>query len=157
VAAFLKPGMWALTLTFVLFGWPRAARLVRSQILSERSKGYVQAARLVGASDARILIRHLSPAAIPLGLARFVLEFQHVILAESSLSFLGLGDPTIESWGNMLHYAFAYPTIFISDVWIRWMLPPGACITLVVMALTFLGFSLESWANPRLAVRRGRR
>ena len=156
MAAFLKPGMWALTLVFVLFGWPRAARLVRSQILSERNQAYVQAARAVGASNARILILHLSPSAIPLALVRLVLEFQHVVLAESGLSFLGLGDPTIKSWGSMLHYAFAYPTIFISDVWTWWMLPPGACITLVVMALTFLGFSLETWANPRLAAKRTR-
>lgn len=156
MAAFLKPGMWTLTVVFVLFGWPRAARLVRSHILSERNKAYVQAARSVGASDARILILHLSPSAIPLALVRLIMEFQHVILAESGLSFLGLGDPTIKSWGSMLHYAFAYPTIFISDVWTWWMLPPGACITLVVMALTFLGFSLETWANPRLAAKRTR-
>jgi len=158
IAAFLKPGMWTLALVFVLFGWPRAARLVRSQILSERNKDYVQAARLIGARDARILILHLAPSAIPLALVRFILEFQHVILAESGLSFLGLGDPTIKSWGSILHYAFAYPTIFISDVWTWWMLPPGACITLVVVGLTFLGFSLEVWANPRLewASHRGR-
>ena len=151
MAAFLKPGLWTLALVFVLLGWPRAARLVRSQILSERNKDYVQAARVVGARDARILILHLSPSVIPLALVRFILEFQHVILAESGLSFLGLGDPTIKSWGSMLHYAFAYPTIFISDVWAWWVFPPGACITLVVMALTFLGFSMETWANPRLA------
>lgn len=156
MAAFLKPGIWALTLVFVLFGWPRTARLVRSHILSERNKAYVQAARAVGASNARILILHLSPSAIPLALVRLIMEFQHVILAESGLSFLGLGDPTIKSWGSMLHYAFAYPTIFISDVWTWWMLPPGACITLVVMALTFLGFSLETWADPRLAAKRTR-
>ena len=150
MAAFLKPGAWTLALFFVLFGWPRAARLVRSQILSERHKGYIEAARLVGASDVRIVFLHLGPSTIPIALVRFVLEFQHVILAESSLSFLGLGDPTMKSWGNMLHYAFAYPTLFISDVWVRWVLPPGACITLVIMALTFVGFGLETRANPRL-------
>jgi len=154
MAAFLKPGMWTLTLVFVLFGWTRVARVVRSQILSERNKGYVEAARLLGARDARILIRHLAPSAVPVALARFVLEFQHVILAESGLSFLGLGDPTVKSWGSMLHYAFNYPTIFISDLWVRWVLPPGACITLVVLALTMLGFSLDRWANPRLARKR---
>jgi len=153
MATFLKPGAWTLMLFFVLFGWPRAARLIRSQILSERNKEYVDAARLVGVSNARILFVHLWPAAIPVTLVRLILECQHVLLAESGLSFLGLGDPTIKSWGNMLHYAFAYPTIFISDVWVRWVLPPGAAITLVVMALTFVGFSLESWSTPTL--RRG--
>jgi len=150
MAAFLRPGLKTLLLFFILFGWPRTTRLVRSQILSERERGYVDAARLVGASELRILARHLLPSSIPIALVRFIMEFQHVILAESGLSFLGLGDPTVKSWGAILHYAFEYPTIFISDVWVRWMVPPGACITLVVLALTLLGFSLEEWANPRL-------
>jgi len=150
MAAFLKPGLRTLVLFFVLLGWPRATRLVRSQILTERNREYVDAVRLVGASDLRILSRHLLPSSISIALVRFIMEFQHVILAESGLSFLGLGDPTVKSWGAILHYAFEYPTIFISDVWVRWAMPPGICITLVVLALTFTGFSLEEWAEPRL-------
>jgi len=150
MATFLRPGLRTLVLFFVLFGWPRATRLVRSQILSDRNREYVDAARLVGASDLRVMGRHLLPSAIPITLVRFILEFQRVILAESGLSFLGLGDPTVKSWGTILHYAFEYSTIFISDVWVRWVVPPGACITLVVLALTFVGFSLEEWANPKL-------
>lgn len=151
MAAFLRPGFRTLVLFFVLFGWPRATRLVRSQILSERNKGYVDAARMLGASDLRILGLHLLPNSIPIALVLFIMEFQHVILAESGLSFLGLGDPTIKSWGTILHYAFEYPTIFISNVWVRWVVPPGACITMVVLALTLVGFSLEGWAEPRLS------
>jgi peptide/nickel transport system permease protein len=151
MAAFLKPGLRTLVLFFVLFGWPRATRLVRSQILSERNKGYVDAARMLGASNFRILSRHLLPSVIPINLVRFIMEFQHVILAESGLSFLGLGNPIIKSWGTILHYAFEYPTIFISNVWVRWVVPPGACITMVVLALTLVGFSLEGWAEPRLS------
>lgn len=150
MAAFLRPGLKTLVLFFMLFGWPRAARLVRSQVLTESNKQYVDAARLLGASDRRIMVRHLLPACIPIALVRFIMEFQHVILAESGLSFLGLGDPTVKSWGAILHYAFEYPAIFISDVWVWWAMPPGICITLVVLALTFVGFSLEEWAEPRL-------
>jgi ABC-type dipeptide/oligopeptide/nickel transport system permease subunit len=155
LAAFLKPGFWTLVLFFALFGWTKTTRLVRSQILSERHNGYIEAAVAVGADDARILVRHLLPGAFSIALVRFIVEFQHVILAESGLSFLGLGDPTVKSWGSMLRYAFEYPTIFISDVWVRWAAPPGLCITLVVLALTFVGFSLETWTNPRLNVKRG--
>ena len=150
MSAFLQPGAGTLILFFTLFGWPRAARLARAQILSERTKDYVQAARLIGASDRRILIRHLMPSVLPIALTRFVIEFQHVILAESGLSFLGLGNPMVKSWGMMLSYAFRYPTIFITNLWVRWIVPPGMCITLVVLALTFLSFSLDIWANPRL-------
>ncbi len=150
LAAFLKPGFWTLVLFFLLFGWTKTTRLVRSQTLSERHNGYVEAAVAVGASDLRILVRHLLPGTFSIALVRFIVEFQHVILAESGLSFLGLGDPTVKSWGAMLHYAFEYPTIFISDIWVRWAVPPGVCITLMVLALTFIGFSLESWVDPRL-------
>ncbi len=150
LAAFLRPGFWTLVLFFFVFGWPKTTRLVRSQTLSERYNGYVEAAVAVGASDLRILVRHLLPSTFSLALVRFIIEFQHVILAESGLSFLGLGDPTVKSWGAILHYAFEYPTIFISDIWVRWALPPGLCIMLVVLGLTFVGFSLESWVNPRL-------
>ncbi len=153
MAAFLRPGAGTLILFFTLFGWPRATRIIRSHVLGEREKGYVEAAILVGVRNPRILLRHIWPGTLPIALVRFILAFQHVILAESSLSFLGLGDPTVKSWGNMLHYAFSYPTIFISDLWVRWMLPPGACITLVVIALTLVGFTLETRANPTLQKR----
>lgn len=153
LAAFLRPGAGTLILFFTIFGWPRATRIVRSHVLAEREKGYVEAAILVGVRNPRILLAHIWPGTLPIALVRFILAFQHVILAESSLSFLGLGDPTVKSWGNMLHYAFSYPTIFISDVWVRWMLPPGACITLVIIALTLVGFTLETRANPALRKR----
>ncbi|MBE9508235.1 MAG: ABC transporter permease [Chloroflexi bacterium] len=156
LAAFLKPGFWTLVLFFLLFGWTKTTRLVRSQILSERHNGYVEAAVAVGAGDLRILVCHLLPGTLSIALVRFIVEFQHVILAESGLSFLGLGDPTVKSWGAILRYAFEYPTIFISNVWVRWAAPPGICITLVVLALTFVGFSLEEWANPRLSGARRR-
>jgi len=150
MAAFLRPGFGTLVLFFILFGWPGTTRLVRSQILSERNKGYVEAAQLIGAQDTRILGVHLLPSAIPIAIVRFIMEFQHVILAESGLSFLGLGDPTIESWGMILSYAFHYPTLFITDVWVRWIVPPGMCITLAVLALALVGFALDVWANPQL-------
>ena len=155
LAAFLKPGFWTLVFFFMLFGWTKTARLIRSQVLTERHHGFVEAAVAVGADDVRILARHLLPGTASIGLVRFIVEFQHVILAESGLSFLGLGDPTVKSWGSMLRYAFEYPTIFISDVWVRWAAPPGVCITLVVLGLTFVGFALETWANPRLERRAG--
>jgi ABC-type dipeptide/oligopeptide/nickel transport system permease subunit len=155
LAAFLKPGFWTLVLFFLLFGWPKTTRLVRAQVLSERHHGYVEAAVAVGVGDLRILTRHLLPGTFSIGLVRFIVEFQHVILAESGLSFLGLGDPTVKSWGTLLHYAFQYPTIFISDVWMWWAAPPGICIMLVALALTFVGFSLEAWANPQLNGRSG--
>lgn len=154
MAAFMRPGTGTLLLFFTLFGWPRAARLIRSQTLTERGKEYILAARLMGARDRRIIGRHLLPGALPLALSRFISEFQHVILAESGLSFLGLGNPLVKSWGMMLSFAFRYPTIFVTDIWIRWALPPGASITLMVLALALLSYSLDTWINPRLRAAR---
>jgi ABC-type dipeptide/oligopeptide/nickel transport system permease subunit len=152
MAAFLRPGAGTLLLFFVLFGWPRVARLVRAQVLSERNKGYVEAAQVIGARDRRIVFRHLLPGTLPIALPRFIAEFQHVIVAESGLSFLGLGNPLVKSWGLILSFAFRYPTILITDLWMRWALPPGLCITLVVLALALLSFALETWTNPRLRI-----
>lgn len=149
-AAFLRPSVWTLILFFIVFGWPCTCRVVRSHILKERKSAYVEAAISIGAPDRRLIVRHLLPSAATLALARFVGEFQHVILAEAGLSFLGLGDPTAKSWGMMLHYALDYPIIYISDLWMRWALPPGLCITIVVLALTLVGFSFERQANPTL-------
>jgi peptide/nickel transport system permease protein len=157
MAAFLRPGARTLLLFFTLFGWPRAARLVRAQVLSERNKGYVEAAQLIGARDSRIVFRHLLPGTVPIALPRFIAEFQHVIVAESGLSFLGLGNPLVKSWGLILSFAFRYPTIYITDLWVRWALPPGLCITLVVLALALVSFALETWANPRLRAQHERR
>ena len=156
MAAFLQPGAGTLLLFFTLFGWPRVARLVRAQVLGERNKVYVEAAHLIGARHRRIVFRHLLPSAVPIALPRFIGEFQHVIVAESGLSFLGLGNPLVKSWGLMLSFAFRYPTIYITDLWVRWALPPGLCITLVVLALALVSFALETWVNPKLRTWRGK-
>lgn len=150
IATLLTPSVWNLILIFVIFGWPRTTRIIRSEVLSQRNREYVDGVRMLGAWDPYVIRRYVFPQVLPLALVQLVLEASHVILAESGLSFLGLGDPAAKSWGTMLHYAFEYPSIFVSDVWVRWMLPPGACITLAVLALVFLGHAWEEWANPRL-------
>lgn len=150
IATLLTPSVWNLILLFVIFGWPRTTRIIRSEVLSQRNREYVDGVRMLGARDPYVVCRYIFPQVLPLAVVQLVLEASHVILAESGLAFLGLGDPTAKSWGVMLHYAFEYPAIFVSDVWMRWMLPAGVCITLTVLALVLLGHALEEWANPRL-------
>ncbi|MDI6810763.1 MAG: ABC transporter permease [archaeon] len=150
IAAFMRPSIWNLIFIFVLFGWPFAARIIRSEVLSLRNRPYVDAARMVGAGNFYILWRHILPNVIPLVVVQLIMESSHVVLAESSLSFLGLGDPTAKSWGMILHYAFEYPTIFISDIWMWWMLPAGLCIVFTILSLTFISYALEELVNPRL-------
>jgi len=150
IAAFMRPSIWNLIFIFIILGWPITTRIIRSEVLSLRTRNYVEAARMVGAPDTYILMKHILPNVFPLLVVRLIIEASHVIIAESSLSFLGLGDPTAKSWGMILHYAFVYPTIFISDLWMWWMLPAGLCITFTILSLTFIGYALEELVNPRL-------
>jgi peptide/nickel transport system permease protein len=151
MAAFVRPGFGSLLLFFALFGWPTVARIVCARMLGEKGQEYAVAAEALGASSTRIFARHLLPAAVPLAFVRLVAEMQHVIIAESGLSFLGLGDPTARTWGMTLSHATRYPALFITDVWTWWVLPPGLAITLACLALALIGIGLESLTNPRLA------
>jgi peptide/nickel transport system permease protein len=150
IASFIRPSIWNLIFIFLIFGWTMPARIIRSEVLTLRTRYYVDATRMIGGSDFHILWRHILPNVIPLVVVQFIVEASHVILAESGLSFLGLGDPIARSWGMVLHYAFECPIIYISDVWMWWMLPPGLCIVITVLGLTFVGYALEEMLNPKL-------
>ncbi len=150
VAAFVRPGPGTLLGFFVLFGWPRVTRIVYARALSECQSEHIEATQAVGARGWRIVWRHLLPATAPIAFARLIGEMQHVIVAEAGLSFMGLGDPTTQSWGMTLSHAMRYPALLISDVWRWWALPPGLAITLVCLALTLLQLGLDRVADPRL-------
>ncbi len=141
-------GLWKVVLVIGLLGWTYTARLVRSQVLSIKERPYVLRARSIGASALRILTRHIFPQVVPLILAEAVLDVSASILAESSLSFLGLGDPLLVSWGSMLNFAFERGAISRGAWW--YLLPPGLGIVWVTLGLTFLGNTLEEIVNPRL-------
>ena len=150
IAAFMHPSVWNLAFVFIIFEWSITARIIRSEVLTLKSRPYVDATRMFGAGDFHILGRHILPNVVPLVVVQLVLVSRYIILAESGLSFIGLGDPTAKSWGMILHDAFEYPTIFISDMWMWWMLPAGLCIVFTILSLTFIGYALEELVNPRL-------
>ncbi|MCK9355643.1 MAG: ABC transporter permease [Dehalococcoidia bacterium] len=148
VSVYLGPGLWHTILIIGLVFWPSTARVIRSQVLSVRQSGYVEAARALGAGDGWLMRRHVLPNVLPLVLAKLVLTVAAAMLMEASLSFLGLGDPTTKSWGMMLHYAFARGG-FIRELW-WWYLPPGLCIGLCIFGLTLVSFGIEERSDPRL-------
>jgi len=150
IASFIRPSVWNLIAIFLIFGWTMTARIIRSEVLTLRRRYYIDATKMIGGSDFYILWRHILPNVIPLVVVQFIMEAIHVILAESGLSFLGLGDPIARSWGVALHDAFVCPIIYVSDVWMWWMLPPGLCIVFTVLGLTFVGYALEETFNPKL-------
>ena len=113
-----------------------------------RERKFVMRARAIGAGDVHILRRHILPAVLPLMLANMVLVISLAILVESSLAFLGLGDPTVISWGQMLNFAFDRGAVR-AGAWLA-LLPPGLAIVWVVLGTTLLGTALEDALNPRL-------
>ena len=151
LAAYARPGFATLLTFFCLFGWPSVTRIVYAHVLKEQHQGYNEAARAIGATARQVVLRHLLPSCVPIAFARFVAEMQHVVVAEASLSFLGLGDPTARSWGLTLYHASRYPALLITDAWQWWAVPPGMAITLVCLATALIGVGLEAAGNPQIA------
>ena len=143
VTALFGPNVVVVTLLLGLTFWPITARLLRAQILSIRARDYVLAARAVGAADDRILLRHVLPNAISVVVVATTLQVGTAILVEAGLSFLGLGDRSVVSWGNILNGA--QPLIRIA--WWTAVFP-GLAITLTVVAANLLGDGLTAALGP---------
>lgn len=142
ISVYLGPSQRNIILVLAIFFWAAPARLIRASVLSTRSETYMEAARALGANLLQIMVRHLWSSVKPLVLVQVVLVASASILAESSLSFLGLGDPSGKSWGTMLYFARASGA-FLSEAWKWWVLPTGLMITLTVLSLGLIGYSLE--------------
>lgn len=151
LAAILGQSMFIIVMVIGLTFWPWTARIVRSQTLSVRERPYVERARGLGASDRQLIPRHVLPNVFPVIFAQTILSIAAAILAESALSFIGLGDPLRVSWGGTLELAFDAGAPTIGAWW--WIGFPGACIVLVVLAFTMCGNALEEILNPRLRQR----
>jgi peptide/nickel transport system permease protein len=121
---------------------------VRAQVLSLKERPFIESSKAIGASDFRIIWKHLLPNVFPLVLAQMILGIGSAILSEASLSFLGLGDPLNISWGMILHWAFSSGSLSSNYWW--FILPPGICITLVALGFTFTGYALDEIVNPRM-------
>ncbi|TVR76866.1 MAG: ABC transporter permease [Sphaerobacteraceae bacterium] len=136
-----------LALVIAIVGWLGLARLIRGEVMSIKQRDYVEAAKVVGASDSRIISRHIFPNVIPLVIVWATLAVPVLIIVEASLSYLGLGVQTpIPSWGNMLRDAQR----FISHQWTLVFIP-GAMIYVTVLAINLLGNGLRDALDPRLS------
>ena len=144
----LNPSLGVLILVIGITSWAGTGRIVRSQVLTLRERAFVERARALGASHWYILRTHIFPNALPLIFANTVLIVAVAILSEAALSFLGLGDPTKISWGTMLENAFSSGAPSAEAWW--YVIPPGLCITLLVLSIATLGYLFEEYVNPRL-------
>lgn len=148
MAALLGPSLGNIIFVIGITSWAGTARIIRSQTLSIKERPYVERARAIGSGDAHIMVHHILPNVFPLIFANTILVAAVAILSETTLSFLGMGDPTRLSWGMMLHFAFDMGAVSFGAWW--WLIPPGVCVVLVVLGFTFVGYALDEVLNPKL-------
>jgi peptide/nickel transport system permease protein len=127
--------------------WSSTARIIRSQTLSLRERAFVDRARVIGASSGHIMRRHILPNVMNLIIANTVLTFAGAVLTETTLSFVGLGDPFQPSWGQVLEAARGVGALQLGKWW--YFVPPGTAVVLVIFAFTLLGNALDDVLNPR--------
>ena len=143
--AIFQPSLTFVIIAMSIVSWPPVARLVRGEVLSLRTREFVEAASLSGLGNLQIITRHILPNALPPIIVLASLMVAQAILLESSLSFLGLGDPNIMSWGYMIGAA---RTVIRTAWWLSFL--PGMAILLTVLALNLIGEGLNDALNPRL-------
>ena len=149
--AFLGPGILNLILALAIGGWVGYARLVRAQVLATREREFVEAARALGASDWRVLTRHILPNMIQPVIVQAAIGMAGAVLAEATLSFLGLGvPPPTASWGSMLNDARSH--LFDAP---HLALFPAAAVALAVLSFNFIGDALRDYLDPRSRMEAG--
>ncbi len=153
LSVILEPSLYTVIFVIGITSWPSTARVIRAQVLSVKTRTYVERARALGASDWHLVTRHILPNVGPLIFANTILIVAVAILTETTLSFLGLGpDPTLNiSWGTILEQAFGQGAAFSGYWW--WIIPPGLAIILLVLAFTMIGYALDDILNPKLRAR----
>jgi peptide/nickel transport system permease protein len=132
----------------MIFGWVGIAKVSRSMALQIKIKGYVEASRMMGQKDSKIVFKHIIPQLLPYAFASIAISVPAAITTEAGLSFLGLGDPTFPTWGQILHDANQYGAAARGLWW--WIVPPGLMIAITGLAFVFLGNALDAIVNPKL-------
>ena len=141
-------GLWVIVVILVAFGWPGLAIIVRSMVLQVRESQFIEAARSLGASRRWIMFRHVFPQVAPYVFSQLIFYTPSAILSEAALSFLGLGDPSIPTWGQILQLGFQSGGVYVGWWW--WIVPPGLLIVVTAVTFVFLALGMEPVVNPRL-------
>lgn len=151
LATVLGPSLSTIIIVIGVTSWPGTALLIRSQTLSVKERAFLERSRVLGAGRWRQIVRHILPNVMPMVFANTTLTVAVAILTETTLSFLGLGDPTRVSWGTMLNDAFDIGATTAGAWW--FIIPPGLCVVLVVLSFTLIGKAIEEILDPRLRER----
>ncbi len=148
----VKATLIVIVVVIGLTSWASTARIIRSQTLSVKERMFVDRARVIGSSRAHIMRRHILPNVTNLIVANTVLIFAAAIFTETTLAFIGLGDPFAPSWGELLNAAQTSGAPGLGAWW--YIVPPAACVVLVILAFTLVGNALDDVLNPKAAGRR---
>lgn len=148
LVSFLGASIWNIVFSMTFLIWRDTARVIRSQVLSIRERTFVEAARVSGASDLRIMFIHILPNILPLSFLYGALAMGWAILYEATISFLGFGDPKAITWGYILQDAYSSQALLRGAFY--WIIPPGVCIMLLIMAGFYIGRGSEEILYPRL-------
>jgi len=132
----------------IIFGWVGIAKVSRSMALQIKTLQYVEASKLMGQKDYKIIFKHILPQLLPYAFASIAISVPGAITTEAGLSFLGLGDPTFPTWGQILHDASSYSAAARGMWW--WILPPGIMIAVTGLAFVFMGQAMDAIVNPKL-------
>ncbi len=146
-AAYLRPDLLLLIALLAAIMWPGGARVVRAQALSLKGRMHVEAAGTFGAGRFYLLRRHIIPDMGPVLAAVLIQNARRAVFMEAGLSFLGVSDPSVCSWGKMMQHALKFSYL---EVWKWWLLPAGAALSLTMAGLMYTGYALESALNPRI-------
>lgn len=151
LSATLSPSIWNIIAALVVFSWVGPVKTVRSMALQIKEETYIEAAKALGASHMRIVFKHMAPLLLPYSFAAMALAVPGAIIYEASLSLLGLGDPSIISWGQILQGAINGGAVLNGLWW--WVVPPGMAIAIMGMTFAFLGSALDKILHPKLRTR----
>ena len=151
LAAVLGQGDASITIAIAITSWSGTARLIRAQTLAVEGRPFIERAKALGASDGQLMARQVLPNVAPFILVSGTLTVASAILSATTLTFLGLGNPTDVSWGSMINQAFNQGAV-ISGAW-WYVLPPGGAILIVVLGFTLVGRAVENILNPRMAAK----
>ena len=132
----------------MIFSWVGIAKVSRSMSLQIKTRQYIEAAKIMGQKDSKIIFRHILPQLLPYAFASIAISVPAAITTEAGLSFLGLGDPSFPTWGQILHDANTYGAAAQGFWW--WIVPPGILIAITGLAFVFIGNALDAIVNPKL-------
>lgn len=124
--------------------------MIRAQTLTLKERMHVSASKTFGAGPSHLLLRHIIPDLGPILVATMIQDARRAVFMEAGLSFLGISDPSVMSWGKMMQYARVFTYL---EVWKWWLLPTGIALSITLIGLSFIGFALESALDPRLRER----